>query len=94
MEESNLVIALPADVAASLGETDEAAACAARQAVLLHLLRAGVLSQGRAAALLGVTRHDILELMAKYDIPSGPQTIDEYRRDIEQAAQYRGSHTS
>jgi hypothetical protein len=88
MNDVELVISLPADVAASLGETAEEVACAARQAVILHLLRAGDVSQARAAALLGLTRHDILDLMAEQDIASGPQTIDEYRRDIEQAAEF------
>lgn len=94
MEEVKLMIALPADVAAFLGETDEAAACAARQAVIFHLLHAGALSQGRAATLLGVTRHDILDLMAKFGIPSGPQTIEEYRRDLDQGTRLLSNRTS
>ena len=93
MEQVELGIVLPADVAALLGETGEAAARMARQAVILHLLRQGAVSQGRAAALLGVTRHDVLDLMATYDIPSGPQTIEEYRRDVEQAARLLNNRT-
>jgi predicted HTH domain antitoxin len=84
--EVDLRITLPADVTALLGATDSDAACRARQAVILHLLREGAISQGRAAMLLGVTRHDILDLMARYDIPAGPRTIEEYQRDIEQTA--------
>jgi hypothetical protein len=93
MEEVDLVISLPADVAAALGESEEVATCAARRAVILHLVRAGALSQGRAASLLHVTRHDILDMMATYDIPSGPQSIEDYRRDIEQAARLLSNHT-
>ena len=94
IDEVQLVLSLPADVAAALGETDAAAACAARQAVILHLLRAGAVSQGRAAALLGITRHDIVDLMAGYDISSGAQTLDEYRRDVEEAARFVSNRTS
>ncbi len=93
VDEVRLVISLPADVVAALGETDKAAASAARRAVLLHLLRVGVLSQGRAATLLGVTRHEILDLMTKYDILSGPQTLEEYRRDVERATQALSNRT-
>jgi hypothetical protein len=81
-----VAVELPPAVAALLGERDEAAACAARQAAILHLLRAGALSQGWAAPLLGVTRHDIIDLMADQDIPSGPLTIEEYRREVERAS--------
>ena len=38
------------------------------------LLRDAHITQGEAAWLLGITRYDILDLMARYSIPSGPQT--------------------
>jgi predicted HTH domain antitoxin len=85
MGEVEIRIALPADVAALLGETTEAATGAARRAVILHLLREGAVSQSEAAEILGVTRHDILDLMAKYNIPSGPQTIEELLHEVEVA---------
>lgn len=94
MADVELRITLPAEVVALLGETDEDAACRARQATILHLLREGAIGQSRAATLLGVTRRDILDLMTQYDIPSGPQTFEEYQRDVEQAARLAGNHTS
>src|SRR5262245_52505206 len=94
MAQVELRVALPAEVVALLGETEEGAAGGGRQAVILHLLREGAISQAWAATLLGVTRHDILDLMAQYDIPSGPQTFEEYRRDVEQAAQTISNRTS
>jgi hypothetical protein len=93
MAEVELRIMLPAEVAALLGATDDEAACRAREATILHLLREGAISQSRAAALLGVTRHDILDLMSRYEIPSGPQTFEEYQRDVEQAAGLVGNRT-
>lgn len=69
----------------SLGATREAVAAEVTRTVVLALLREGRLSQGAAARVLGVTRHDVLDLMAAGDIPSGPVTLDEYRHEVEQA---------
>jgi hypothetical protein len=76
---------LPAEVASRLGATQEAIAANAKQAVVLELLRAGRLSQGQAADALGVSRHELIDLMAEYDVPSGPATIEEYRQEIADA---------
>jgi predicted HTH domain antitoxin len=58
------------------------------KALVLDLLRDGTISQGRAARLLGVTRYDILDLMASHSIPSGPLTAEEMRQDIENARRF------
>lgn len=58
------------------------------QALVLDLLRDARISQGRAAMLLGVTRHDILDLMASQYIPSGPFTPEEVDRDIQNARRF------
>lgn len=55
------------------------------KALVLDLLRDGEISQGRAARLLGVTRYDVLDLMALYHIPSGPLTAEEMHRDFQDA---------
>ena len=83
MKQVTLQIELPEHIAARLGETLEAATEKAKLAVALHLLWEGVISQGWAAELLGVTRHDIIDLMAKYEIPSGPRTVEEWERERE-----------
>jgi predicted HTH domain antitoxin len=59
------------------------------KALVLDFLRDGEISQGRAARLLGVTRYDILDLMASHHILSGPLTAEEAERDVEAAR--RGS---
>jgi hypothetical protein len=61
----------------------EAAAAKAKGALVLELLREARISQGQAAGLLRLTRWEILELMAQHEIPSGPETADEMRREIE-----------
>jgi hypothetical protein len=55
------------------------------KALVLDLLRDGTISQGRAASLLGVTRYDILDLMAEYRILSGPLTPEEAELEVEAA---------
>ncbi len=78
-------VELPEDVATLLGPTDEAASLEARRAIVLELLRQGKLSQGAAARVLRLTRHDIVDLMAEHDVPSGPSTATEALQDIENA---------
>lgn len=82
---TELRLDLPAEVVGLLGPTKDAAAGRARQAVVLDLLREGSISQGKAARLLGITRHDVLDLMAKYEIPSGPRTIEELEQELDVA---------
>ena len=79
-----LTIEVPEELFDLLGSPDEAAQ-RARQALVIEFLREGRLSQGQAARVLGVTRWDILDLMAQFSIPSGPETAEEMRRDIENA---------
>jgi predicted HTH domain antitoxin len=56
-----------------------------REAFVLDLLRDGIISQGRAAELLNVSRWELINLMAKHQIPSGPRTAEEVRAEIETA---------
>jgi predicted HTH domain antitoxin len=88
MTQTKLTLNLPDYVVEALGATPEEATRSATQAILLHLLREGCISQGRVAELLGITRHDVLDLMAKYDIPSGALTIEELREEVDRAAAY------
>ncbi len=54
----------------------------AKEALVLALLREARISQGRAAELLGITRWDILDLMAQHDILSGPVTAEEVDEEM------------
>jgi predicted HTH domain antitoxin len=77
-----LTLEAPEELVALLG-SPEAAAARAKQALVLDLLREARISQGRAAALLGLTRRDILDLMVQYEIPSGPETAEELREEVD-----------
>lgn len=84
---ATLTVELPEDLVETLG-SPEALASQARQAFVLDLLREGQISQGVVARLLGITRYDVLDLMARYQIPSGLRTAEEMDRDLENARRY------
>ena len=86
MATSTLTIELPDELVALLG-SPEVAAVRVREALVLDLLRETRISQGQAARLLGITRGELLDLMARYRIPSGPESGEEMRREIEIARQ-------
>jgi predicted HTH domain antitoxin len=79
-----LTVKLPKEVLDLLG-SPEAAAAKARELLVVELLREGRISQGQAVQLLGVTRWDLLSLMARRGVPAGAETVDELLRDVEGA---------
>lgn len=78
-----LTLELPAEIVELLG-SPEASVERMKQALVLELLRDGQISQGKAAQLLDLTRGSILDLMAQYQIPSGPATVEELRQEIDE----------
>lgn len=84
MAMQTLTIEVPEELLELLGSPEEAS-LKARESLVADLLREGRISQGQAAQMLGVTRWDILDMMARLCIPSGPETAEEMRRDIENA---------
>jgi predicted HTH domain antitoxin len=82
-----ITIELPDDLVAALDSLD-GIEDRAWKALVLDLLRDGHISQGKAAHLLGVTRYDILDLMASHYIPLGPRTPEEVDQEIESAMRY------
>lgn len=87
MASRELTFELPEDVIRLVGSPD-ATATKARTALVLELLREATISQGRAARLLGITRGELLDLMRDHRIPSGPETAEEARREIEEARRH------
>ena len=84
MAATSITVDLPEELAQRLG-SPETLAGRVRESLVLELLREAEITQGEAAILLGVTRYDILGLMAHYRILSGPETAEEVREDIEAA---------
>ncbi len=75
-------VQLPEELVELLG-TPERASERARLALVLDLLRDARISQGKAAEVLGISRWDILDLMARYRIESGPETEEEIRAELD-----------
>src|SRR5919197_1225326 len=76
-----LSVEVPDELLALLG-SPEAAAVRAREALVMELLRDATISQGKAAALLGVGRGELLDLAARYRVPSGPRTAEEWEQEM------------
>ncbi len=55
----------------------------AREALVMELLREHRLSQGKAAEVLGLDRHALLDLMLKYRVPAVDLTPKELKRELE-----------
>ena len=79
-----LTLELPDELLDLLG-SPEVVAVKVREALVLDLLRDGRISQGQAARLLGITRWDVLDLMAQHGVPSGPESAEEMRQEIDAA---------
>jgi predicted HTH domain antitoxin len=58
-----LTVSIPLPVAAKITEQE------AKVLLVLKLVDEGVLSQSQAAALLGVSRYDLVELMSQHNLP-------------------------
>jgi len=56
-----------------------------KEEAILHLLKEGWISQGKAAELLGISRHDLFDLMAKYDIPVTELSRAEMEQEFKRA---------
>ncbi len=56
---------------------DEEMALKAKEALIMELLREHHISQGTAAAILDIPRHDLFDLMAKYQVFVIDMTDDE-----------------
>lgn len=87
-----LTLDLPAEWIAILGSSPEQAATQARLAVVLDLLRSGQITQGQAAQALGLSRWDLLDLMVRHHISSGPETPAELQQEVEAAERYFREH--
>ena len=82
MATQTLAVELPEEIVALVG-TPEIAAAKAKETLVLELLREAKISQSTATRLLDVTRADILDLMAKHRIESGPESPEELAEELD-----------
>ena len=73
---------LPDEVAPNLRDEDLAAK--AKEAFTMELLREHEISQGKAAELLAIDRHELFDLMTKYRVPVIDMTPQELAEDLKQ----------
>ena len=86
-ETRKLEVELPEEIL-SCFESPKEAEDKAKQGVVLDLLRGGKISQGKAAELLGISRWELFDLMAKYHIPFTdlpPEELEEGLRNLREA---------
>lgn len=76
----HLEVELPDDVVATLSREEMAAK--AKEALVMELLREHRVSQGKAAELLTITRHDLFDLMTKYQVPVIDLSPEELKAEL------------
>ena len=75
-----LELEVPDDVYTTLREEEMAAK--AKEALVMELLREHRVSQGKATEMLGITRHDLFDLMARYKVPAIDLTPEELTAEL------------
>jgi len=54
-----------------------------KEALVMDLLREHQLSQGKAAELLGLSRHELFDLMARHHVPVIDLSADELKSELQ-----------
>ena len=78
-------IALDADLVAILEELGRPAKDSARELIVLELYREGLISSGKAAELMGLSRLDFIRRAGEQGVPYFRMSSEELRREIDQA---------
>ncbi len=77
----SLEFSLPDEVVAFLREDELAAK--AKESLVMELLREHRISQGKAAELLGIGRHSLYPIMAKYQVAVVDLSPEELREELQ-----------
>lgn len=83
MASTTLSLELPEELVRMLG-SEQATAAKAKEALGLELLRKARITQGQAGEFLGLSRSEVMSLMARHEIPSGPLTAAEVIREVDE----------
>jgi predicted HTH domain antitoxin len=75
---------LPEEVVEWFGWRDKEVPERLRETLVMELLRRHVISQGKAAELLGITRHDLFDLMTEHRVPVIDLNEEELQRELAQ----------
>jgi hypothetical protein len=75
---------LPDDVFGE-GFQEEMFVAKVKEEAAMHLLKERRISQGKVAELLGISRHDLFDVMSGYDIPVIDMTLEELQQEFQRA---------
>lgn len=82
MAEQRFEVVLPEEVVAGFGWTEGEVSARIREALVMELLRQHVISQGKAAELLQISRWDLYEIMGRYRVPAIDLTPEELQEEL------------
>jgi hypothetical protein len=80
--EKDFHVSLPQEVIGGFGWNESEVPSRVREALVMELLRLDRLSEVQAAAVLGVARWQLLELMGCYDVPAVRMSAEELDREL------------
>ena len=69
---------------------DEEVRRKSKEGAVFELLRKKKISQGKAAELLGITRNELFDLMAKFDIPVIDMSEEELKKELAKNLELKG----
>ena len=84
---NTFTIELPEDVLTKFAETPEAFAREVRLAAAIEWYREGRVSQGKGAAIAGVSRVDFLDALFRAKVPASQVTADELMEEVDRAVE-------
>jgi predicted HTH domain antitoxin len=80
---ATITIEVPDDAFAALRRSPEEFAREMRLAAAVRWYARGVLSQGKAAEVAGVSRREFLEALGREGVPASQATLDDLRRELQ-----------
>jgi predicted HTH domain antitoxin len=80
-----VVLSLPEELVRLLGPTPTQAAAHLKKLALIELFRRGEVSSGYAAEMLGISKWDFIDLLARHAVPYVDLSEEELRHDLEVA---------
>jgi hypothetical protein len=80
--EKDFHVSLPQEVVGGFGWNESEVPSRVREALVMDLLRLDRRSEAQAAAILGLARWELLELMGRYYIPAVRMSAEELDREL------------
>ena len=90
MERTRFTVSLPKDIL-PLIETNRSSLALPSDALYLYpFIKNDILSYGRVASILGISKWDLIQIYGDYGIPYIDMEMDELERDMEAVDRIRG----